>query len=76
MDKTNFVKNKQASHLVKCHVYAHLYALKQTWYACKNNKKTRNKEIVYTRYFIEKETKNNSYKLSYNICDKIRHLVF
>lgn len=32
LKKTNVVNNKQASHLVKFHVYAHVYALKQTYY--------------------------------------------
>lgn len=32
MDENKFVNNKQASHLVKFPVVAHLYALKQTYY--------------------------------------------
>lgn len=60
----------QALHLVKFHVYAHLYALKQT---CYDTLVIRNKGVLYTRYFIEIETKNNDTdNLSYNIYNVIK----
>lgn len=65
----------QALHLVKFHVYAHLYALKQTCYdtLVRTMKRQEIKGILYTRYFIEIETKNNDTdNLSHNIYNVIK----
>lgn len=49
------------------------FEINMLWYVCKNNEKIRNKGVLYIRYFIEIEIKNNDMdNLFYNIYNVIK----